>query len=93
MSPFSSFDIIRGQSRGIDKGGLMSLFKKSKQDESGQVSTIKTVGKFKGIVEIEDNLDKKEYYINKKKIINELIDKVGIISMGKLKRNIEIDLD
>jgi hypothetical protein len=28
QSPFSSFDIKRGQSRGLQKGGLMSLFKK-----------------------------------------------------------------
>ena len=35
-SPFTSFDIIRGQSRGLKKGGLFSLFSKAKkQDASG----------------------------------------------------------
>ena len=33
-SPFTSFDIIRGQQRGIAKGGLLSMFSsKKKQDD------------------------------------------------------------
>jgi len=34
-SPFDTFDIKRGQSRGIKKGGLFSAFKVTHQDESG----------------------------------------------------------
>lgn len=34
-SPFNTIEIKRGQTRGISKGGLMSLFKTQKQDESG----------------------------------------------------------
>ena len=34
-SPFNTFEIKRGQSRGIKKGGLFSAFKVTHQDESG----------------------------------------------------------
>ena len=39
VSPFNTFELIRGQTRGIKKG-LFSMFQKTKKDESGQVSTI-----------------------------------------------------
>ena len=38
-SPFDTFEIKRGQSRGIKKGGLFSAFKVTHQDESGALST------------------------------------------------------
>jgi hypothetical protein len=47
-SPFQTFDIIKGQSRGLSKG----WFTTNNEDEAGQVSTIKNVGKFKGIVSV-----------------------------------------
>ena len=72
-SPFNSEKIIRGQSRGISKGGLMGMFKSQKQDDSGQVSTIQTVGFFKGIIEIESKSDRKEYSEKKEKLIQELL--------------------
>lgn len=61
-SPFNSFELIRGQSRGLKKGGFLSIFSKAKkQDESGQVSTLRSVGVFKGIIEIESSKSKAEY--------------------------------
>jgi len=72
-SPFNTEKIIRGQSRGISKGGLMSMFKSQKQDESGQVSTIQTVGYFKRIIEIESKIDRREYASEKEKLIKKLV--------------------
>jgi len=46
--PFDVFDIKRGQSRGV-KSSLFS-FSKPTTDATGNVSTVKTVGKFKGII-------------------------------------------
>ena len=39
-SPFNTYDLKRGQTRGLKSGGLFSIFKKQKKDDSGQVSTI-----------------------------------------------------
>ena len=80
-SPFTSYDIIRGQSRGLPKGGLFSfLSAKKKLDESGQESTLKSVGKFKGIIEIESKGAKEHFTVSKKKMIDELIQNVKTIS-------------
>ena len=50
-SPFDICDIIRGQSRGVSSG-FFSMFSSAKTDESGEVSTLKKVGKFKGRISI-----------------------------------------
>lgn len=47
-SPFQSFPIYRGQSRGLSKG----FFWNRKTDEAGQVSNIRQVGDFKGIISV-----------------------------------------
>ena len=44
--PFDEFEIKRGQSRG-NKASLFS-FSRPKTDETGNISTVKVVGKFKG---------------------------------------------
>ena len=53
---------------------------KKKLDESGQESTLKSVGKFKGIIEIESKNEKENFLIAKKKMVEELITNVKIIS-------------
>ena len=47
-SPFQSFPIISGQSRGLSK----SWFWKNEVDEAGSVTTVKEVGEFKGIITV-----------------------------------------
>lgn len=51
-TPFSSFDIMRGQSRGASKT-WWPFGMKPKQDEAGQITTEMVVGKFKGIVTVQ----------------------------------------
>jgi len=51
-SPFNSFDIVRGRSRGF-QNPLWRLTKKMKQDHSGEISTETVVGKFKGLIQVQ----------------------------------------
>jgi hypothetical protein len=51
-SPFNSYDIVRGRSRGF-QNPLWRLTKKMKQDHSGEVSTETVVGKFKGLIQVQ----------------------------------------
>jgi hypothetical protein len=66
-SPFSSYDIRRGQSRGASKS-WWPFSMKPKQDESGEISNETVVGKFKGIVTVQSEEDLKNY----KEVKNEL---------------------
>ena len=76
---------MRGQSRGIKKGGLFHALKTTKQDASGQVSTVQTVGTFKGIIEIESEEGQIEYAKHKHEVIDKLISKLKAIAEVKLK--------
>jgi hypothetical protein len=62
-SPFNTYLLKKGQSRGAS-GGLFS----SNKDASGQVSTEKICGIFKGVIEVENKEDK-EAYLKKKDIM------------------------
>ena len=72
-SPFHTIELKKGQSRGISKGIFSSLLKKTKKDDSGQDSTVKTVGYFKGIVEVESREDRHNYDERKASLVNQLI--------------------
>ena len=67
-SPFNSYELKRGQSRGASSG----MFSSKKTDESGQASTEQVMGIFKGIIEVENNSDKMKYGIEKKLITETL---------------------
>lgn len=54
-SPFQSFTMYKGQSRGLSSGWFFS----NKADEAGSVSTVKEVGEFKGIITVI-NKDREE---------------------------------
>ena len=56
---FYNIDIKRGQSRGVEK----SWFGGGDQDESGQESNIRVVGKFKGVIDIY-NKERREKFEN-----------------------------
>lgn len=58
VSPFNSYSVIRGQNRGLKK----SWFSKDKTDKSGQVSNLKNVGYFKGLITVTKTEDE-EYRI------------------------------
>ncbi len=58
-SPFDQYDIKKGQSRGASKGWFS--FGAKKEDESGELSSEQVVGRFKGIVTVQSDNDKKAY--------------------------------
>ena len=78
-SPFQTYPILRGQSRGNSK----SWFGKNETDRSGQVSTVKNMGMFKGIVSVINKLREQNYLTvrstrleNLKQSLNELSEKI-----------------
>lgn len=56
-SPFDSYDIKRGQTRGAHS---WFSFNKGKHDESGEESTEKVVGQFKGVVTVDSEKECKD---------------------------------
>ena len=61
-TPFDQFDIKRGQTRGAGKS-WWPFRKSKKEDESGSISTERIVGKFKGLIRVESEKERKEYEI------------------------------
>ena len=58
--PFHECVVRRGQQRGASKG-FFSMFRKADTDDSGQITTIKEVGKFKGIIKVYNNDEMENY--------------------------------
>lgn len=61
-SPFQTYEITRGQTRGAKAGFWASLMNEVKEDESGQVSTTELMGKFKAVIEVEVKEEKEKYF-------------------------------
>ena len=57
------------------------------------MSTLKTVGYFKGIVEIESRQDKEEYKVKKTALIEQLIKNLNELSKRKTGKEIKIETD
>ena len=55
-SPFNVYDIMRGQSRGLD--GVLAA--SDKVDEKGQKTSSRTVGKFKGVIRVVSEDEKSD---------------------------------
>ncbi len=58
--PFHESIVFRGQQRGAS-AGLLSWFSKPKTDDSGQVTTVKEVGKFKGMIKVANGNEDELY--------------------------------
>lgn len=56
------------------------MFTTKKKDASGQDSTEKIVGYFKGIIEVESKEDKANYRVRKEELLELLIDKLARLS-------------
>lgn len=70
--PFRQYDIMRGQTRGAKKSMMSSLFGGGKEDASGEVSTIKKMGRFKSMIEVETKADKEKYNADKADVLARL---------------------
>jgi len=73
-SPFHSYPLKRGQTRGAKAGLWASLTGSVKKDASGEVSTEKIVGKFKAVIEVETKEARAEYQSEKKDLFSDLVD-------------------
>jgi uncharacterized protein YjaG (DUF416 family) len=71
-SPFQSYDIKRGQTRGNKAGFWASLLGSIKTDESGEVSSEQVTGKFKALIEVENKESKQKYNDQKRKLFKRL---------------------
>ena len=64
---------MRGQSRGLKSGFFSSLFGGSNLDESGQVTSLKRVGGFKGFIKIYNEDDQDQFNEEKENSINNIV--------------------
>ena len=80
-SPFDQFPIIRGQSRGASKG----MFSETKMDEAGQVSTVKEVGKFKGLINVYDKPVMEDFMRQREEMINGIAE--SFVDLADIKMN------
>lgn len=88
-SPFQTFPVMRGQSRGLSKG----WFWKQNTDEAGQVSTLKEVGKFKGIVSVMHKDREKAFSLVKETRIKILKESLNTLSQALFKEDFKYDYD
>lgn len=89
-SPFESYELHKGQSRG---GASNGLFSSATPDATGNASTIKVVGKFKAIVEVANRDDTEAYRKRKAEIIEKLKFQLNTISLKLYKKPFLFDAD
>ena len=82
-SPFDSYELKRGQSRGASKS-WWSFGGAKKVDESGQASTEQVVGKFKGVVSVQTKEDREKYQEYKSKLLLSLKKLLNTLSQKKI---------
>lgn len=88
-TPFQTYDLKRGQSRGASK----SFFGGGKQDDSGESSTELVVGKFKGVVTVQSEEDKLHYAERKADLIHNLKMKLNQLALKRTGKGIEFNLE
>jgi hypothetical protein len=92
-SPFETFEMKRGQSRGASKGFSLFGGGAKKTDASGESSTEQVVGKFKGTVTVQTEEDRKEYAERKAQLIHNLKLKLNTLSVNKTGKPIELKME
>lgn len=90
-SPFDSYLLKRGQSRGATKSWWPLAAKK--EDDSGATTTEQVVGKFKCIIDIESEKEKKEHHEEREQKLHDLKTKLNSISLKKTKNPLEFNVE
>mmetsp|Transcript_3806 Transcript_3806/g.5094 ORF Transcript_3806/g.5094 Transcript_3806/m.5094 type:complete len:118 (+) Transcript_3806:94-447(+) len=72
---FYNAPIQRGQTRGVEKSWFS--FGGGNTDESGQESTLRIVGKFKGVIDIFNEEEQQEFDDEKKRLLDEIFALLG----------------
>lgn len=89
--PFIQYLLKKGQTRGASKGWWP--FGGQKEDESGSVNTEQIMGKFKCLIDIESEREKKEYAEAKAQKMHDLKTKLNSLSLKKLGKPVEFNLE
>ena len=92
-SPFQSYDILKGQTRGAKASLWASLTGKVKTDDSGEVSTIQKMGRFKAVIEVEGREDKKAYLQKKAELIQAIKKNLRQLAENRGMKNFMLDLN
>jgi len=92
-SPFQTYEIKKGQTRGAKAGFFASLMNEVKEDESGQVSTEELMGKFKAVIEVEVKEEKEKYFQDKEELFREMQEALKSLASSRGIANFELDLD
>lgn len=92
-SPFQSYEIKRGQSRGAKASLWASLMNEVKEDESGEVSTLELVGKFKAVIEVEVKEEKELYFMEKEELFRKMQNSLKALAESRQIKNFKLDLD
>ena len=87
---FYTAEIQRGQSRGVESSWFS--FGGGQQDESGQESTIRTVGKFKGTIEITNPARKQKFEDEKDELLKEIFEVLSELYQKKTGEHKAFDL-
>jgi hypothetical protein len=90
-TPFDTFMLKKGQTRGAGKS--FWPFSSKKEDDSGAVSTEQIVGKFKCLIDIESEREKKEHKELREQKLHDLKTKLNTLSLKKRGQPIEFNLD
>lgn len=88
-SPFESFEVKRGQSRGLSKGWFFA----NKVDSDGNLSSEKTVGKFKGIVTVINKQREESFNLVKETRIQILKGSLDDLSKAVFNEKLDFDYD
>ena len=88
-SPFETFKIMRGQSRGLSK----SWFWKNDYDEAGQVTNLKEVGRFKGMITVVNKNKENEYISLKGDRIGTIKDSLNEVSRRLYNKPFDYDFN
>ena len=88
-SPFQSCEIKKGQSRGLSRGWFWSR----KTDESGQASTVRFAGEFKGIVSVINRERQDGFEMIKNTRLQILKESLNSLSESVLEQPFEFDYE
>ena len=88
-SPFMTYKILRGQARGLSK----SWFSKDTLDEAGQITNVREVGLFKGIVTVINKEREEGFEIVKQTRIKILKENLNKISQSVFNEPFDYDYD
>jgi hypothetical protein len=90
--PFNEFKLRKGAQRGV-KPGLFSMFSKPKTDDSGNISTVKEVGYFKGVVKVHNPDQKDDFMATKLARDAAVIDLVKKIYKRRFGEEMDLNVD